>query len=114
MWLVIRGEEDDFKKAKEQLQSVKGDARIGVGWNSNFVDLNRNRPTDRSIEVISYAMNPQIHAIDNASIVETLPIQGDTVRSTREFVGDIPIVIGPISLRPAGFGREAQPGELPF
>ena len=65
------------------------------------------------MEVVSYGVTPQIHAFDNSSIIETLSIQGDTVRSARQFVGDRPLVIGPITLRPQLVTQEPLPGELP-
>ena len=95
------------------LKPVSGQALIGVGNDSNFVDLNRDRPVDDRLEAICYAINPQIHAVDNASMIETLPIQADTVRSAQQFAGERPLMIGPITLRPQQVSQEPLPGELP-
>ncbi len=112
-WLVTGGKPADFKLARQHLKPLAGKARIGVTRRTNFVDLNRERPTDKAIEAVSFAINPQIHAFDNASMVETLPIQGDAVRTTRQFAGDLPLVIGPMTLRPRQSNGGPPPGALP-
>ncbi len=112
-WLVTGGNPEEFQKAREQLSSVAGDAAIGVTQITNFVDLNRSRPDDPSIEAVGFAINPQIHAFDNASMIETLPIHADVVNSSRQFVGNRPLVIGPITLRPQLVNGEDPPGGPP-
>lgn len=112
-WLVTDGVPASFKIAREQLAPVAGTAKIGVTRITNFVDLNRERPDDKSIEAIGFAINPQIHAFDEASIVETLPIHADVVNSAREFAGDRPLVIGPVMLRPQLVNGEDPPGGPP-
>ena len=99
-WLVNGGDPAHFQKAREQLAPVLGEAKIGVTRSTNFVDLNRARPDAGTVEAVGFAINPQIHAFDNASIVETLPIHADVVRSARQFSGDRPLIIGPITLSP--------------
>ena len=62
---------------------------------------------------MSFGLNPQVHAFDNASMIETLPIQGDTVRSARQFLGKVPLFISPVTLRVQAANQEPLPGELP-
>jgi D-apionolactonase len=112
-WLVTGGEPAHFSAALQQLSQVAGDAKIGVTRMTNFVDLNRARPEDKSIQAVGFAVNPQIHAFDNASMVETLPIHADAVNSTRQFVGDRPLVIGPVTLAPQFVDGEDPPGGPP-
>ncbi len=112
-WLVTGGLPDHFRMAHKQLAPVAGEAMIGVTRMTNFVDLNRARPTDKSIEVIGFAINPQIHAFDNASMVETLQIHADVVNSTRQFAGERPLAIGPITLAPQFINGEDPPGGPP-
>ncbi len=112
-WLVSGGDPAHFPTAREQLKPVAGNAKIGVTRITNFVDLNRARPEDKSIEAVGFAINPQIHAFDNASMVETLAIHADAVNSTREFVGDRPLVIGPVTLSPQFIDGEDPPGGPP-
>ncbi|MFT7639426.1 MAG: hypothetical protein ACI9G1_001162 [Pirellulaceae bacterium] len=112
-WLVTGGDPNHFQAARKHLAAVAGEAKIGVTRTTNFVDLNRARPTDKAIQAIGFAINPQIHAFDNASMVETLPIHADAVNSTRQFVGDRPLVIGPITLAPQFVNGEDPPGGPP-
>ncbi len=104
---------EQFALAYQILRSAAGKAQFGFAKDTNFVELNRDRPTDETIALVSYAINPQIHAFDNASIVETLPIEGDTVRTARQFIGERRLAIGPITLRPRQVSQEPLPGELP-
>ncbi len=113
-WLVRGGEPSHFKLAREQLVPVVGDAQIGVTRVTNFVDLNRAQPGDNSIQAIGFAINPQIHAFDNASIVETLPIHANVVNSTRQFAGNRPLIIGPITLAPQLLDGVDLPGGPPM
>jgi len=112
-WLVRGGDPEHFQAARKQLEPVTGDAKIGVTRITNFVDLNRARPEDKAIGPVGFAINPQIHAFDNASMVETLAIHADAVNSTREFMGDRPLVIGPVTLSPQFIDGEDPPGGPP-
>jgi len=94
-------------------------ALIGGGSRAYFTHLNRaTLPLDR-LEVVGYTLNPQVHAFDNASIVETLPAQAVTVASARAIAGDRPLAAGPVTLRPrfnpdaAGPEPTPAPDELP-
>jgi hypothetical protein len=73
---------------------------VGGGTNIYFNELNRNRPDPERLDVVAYSANPQIHAFDELSLVETFEAAGDTVRSTRAFSGDLPVAVTPITLRP--------------
>ena len=93
--------------------------RIGGGTRAYFTELNRATLPLDDMEVVSYTINPQVHAFDNASLTETLAAQPETVRSARAIVGERPLAIGPITLRPpfnpnaTGPEPEPAPGELP-
>jgi len=113
VWLINDADQDLFQLARQQLKPHHARALIGVSQGSSFVDLNRDRPVDAQIEVVAHGVNPQIHAIDNASIIETLPIQGDTVRSARQFIDNRSLIVGPITLRPQPVHREPAAGKLP-
>jgi hypothetical protein len=112
-WLVSGGDPANFQLTREHLAPVAGAAKIGVTRITNFVELNRARPEGKSIQAIGFAINPQIHAFDSASMVETLPIHAEVVNSTRQFVGDRPLVIGPITLAPQFVNGQDQPGGPP-
>lgn len=112
-WLVRGSNPEHFQLASKQLAPVLGNAKIGVTQVTNFVELNRNRPEEKAIQAIGFAINPQIHAFDNASIVETLPIQADAVNTARQFAGDRPLVIGPITMAPQLLDGVDEPGGPP-
>ena len=112
-WLVRGGDPTHFEKTRRKLLPVLGTSKIGVTRVTNFVDLNRARPEESSIQAVGFAINPQIHAFDNSSIVETLPIHANTVNSARQFAKDRPLVIGPITLAPQLLDGVDQPGGPP-
>jgi hypothetical protein len=94
---------------------------IGGGTRTYFTELNRaseRLPLDQ-MDWATYSINPQIHAFDNASLVETLEAQPVTIASARAIVGDIPLAVGPITLRPpfnpnaTGSTPKLGPNELP-
>ena len=95
------------------------DAKIGAGSNAYFTDLNRGRPPVDALDLVCYSINPQVHAFDNSSLIETLEAQGVTVESARQFVDELPIAVTPVTLlarfNPNATGPEPQPapGELP-
>ena len=94
-------------------------AKIGAGSNAYFTDLNRGRPPVDALDLVCYSINPQVHAFDNSSLIETLEAQAVTVESTRQFASRLPIAVTPITLlarfNPNATGPEPEPapGELP-
>ena len=92
-------------------------AKIGAGTNAYFTDLNRGRPPVDLLDRVCYSINPQVHAFDNSSLIETLEAQAITVDSARQFTDGLPIVVTPVTLlarfNPNATGPEPAPGELP-
>lgn len=113
VWLIIASDQATFQKARDSLKPLFPNAWIGVGEDTNFTELNRKRPDLKGVDVVSFGMNPQVHAFDNASMVETLPIEGDTVRSARRFLDILPLIISPVTLRVQQLNTSPVPGELP-
>jgi hypothetical protein len=108
-----------IRLAREHLADHDPTARIGGGTNGTFTELNRSRPPARMLDLVSYSLNPQVHAFDNASLVETLETQAVTVKSARQFVGGVPLALSPITLKPrfnpsvSDAHPEAPRGDLP-
>ncbi|MES2731765.1 MAG: hypothetical protein V4714_08455 [Bacteroidota bacterium] len=73
---------------------------IGTGVNSNFVEMNEHRPSLAGAEFLSYAVNPQIHLFENATIVENLAGQAYTVESAKKIANGLPVYISAVTLRP--------------
>jgi len=123
-WLIYHDRQYSFKLkwielARNAFKASFPDTPIVGGANGYFVQLNRCRPPMDLLDGICYSINPQVHAFDNDSLVETLQAQADTVRSAREFSAGRPIVVSPVTLRPrfnpneTGPKPEPPPGELP-
>ena len=123
-WLVFHVTERSttekwIKLARQFLADYDPKAGIGAGTNANFAELNRGRPPAELLDWVSYAVNPQVHASDNASLAENLAAQAATVESARQFTGSAHLAVSPVTLRqrfnPVATGPEPAPalGELP-
>ncbi len=104
-WLIFREGAtvtvaSDVNLARQHLAAYDKKARFGGGTNAYFTELNRNRPPLEALDLVCYSLNPQVHAFDDLSLVETPPMQAATVASARRFTGDLPIAITPVTLRP--------------
>jgi D-apionolactonase len=108
-----------IEAAREILGAYDSEVALGAGTNAYFTELNRQRPPAEALDLICYSINPQVHAFDDASLVETLEAQALTVASARCFAAGRPVHVGPITLRPRfnpnATGPEAspEPGCLP-
>jgi hypothetical protein len=73
----------------------------------NFTELNRTRPHLRAVpyDGVGFAANPQVHAFDEVSILETPTTFADIV-STIEKQTSLPIYIGPVTFEPRGVEPE--------
>ena len=89
------------------------------GSNALFTEVNRTRPDVEAVDGVAYALNATVHAVDDASVMETPAVHGETVRSARAFSGGRPIHVGPITFNQrfnpvaTGAEQEPEPGELP-
>ena len=101
------------------LRLITPGVEIAGGTDAYFTELNRGRPPADDLDGICYSINPQVHAFDDASLVETLQAQGITVASARQIYPNTPLVISPVTLKPR-FNPDATappaprgPDELP-
>ena len=78
------------------------------GTASHFVELNRGPFDLGALDGVTYGIDPQVHASDEASIMETLEAQGDTVSSARVLADGKPVSVGPIALRNAALGADPR------
>ena len=108
-------------RARRLLTEAGSGAPVGGGSRAYFTQLNRaaaELPL-AGMDVVGYSVNPQVHAFDEASLVETLAALATTVESARAIAGDRPLVVGPVTLRPrfnpdaTGPAPEVGPEELP-
>jgi hypothetical protein len=94
--------------------------RLGGGMLSYFTELNRKRVPTGSIDYVSHATCPIVHAADDLSVMQSFEALADVVASVRAIYGDKPYRIGPstIAMRqnPYGAATKANPdlGRLPM
>ncbi len=123
-WLVFQKDGtttrvETVRAAREILGAYTPGAVFGGGVNAYFAELNRDRPPRDALTLACYSINPQVHAVDNASLVETLPVQASTLESARAFCGATALAVSPVTLRPrfnpvaTGPVPPPAPGTLP-
>ncbi len=105
-WLVLDADgvatsEATIRAARDLLSPSSPSARVGGGTMAYFTELNRDRPAAELLDFVCYAVTPQVHAFDALSMMETLPIQGETVVNVRRFMDGLPVYVSPITLRPS-------------
>ena len=109
-WVVTEATAERFEMVRRILGT---EVSIGVGEDTNFTELNRNRPQSDAIQLVSFGLNPQCHARDNLTMIETLQIQGEAVDSARQFIGDRRLLVSPVTLKVQKINQPPLPGELP-
>jgi len=123
-WLIFPSAEQSTKAkwvdlARHHLTRCAPQALFGGGTNANFLNINRERPPVHSLDLVCYSLNPQVHAFDNRSLIETLEAEVASVESARRFIGGLPLAVTPVTLRPrfnpdaTGPARPLGPQELP-
>ncbi len=123
-WLVFRAGEPCTAErwvamARSALETCAPGAPFASGTNAYFAELNRGSPPGPSSDALVYSINPQIHAFDDRSIMETLSAQPATVESARAIGGKRRIFVSPVTLKPrfnavaTGPIPPVPPGELP-
>ena len=91
---------------------------VGAGTDADLYQLQLQRPSMEA-DFISWSMNPQVHASDTPSLMETPEAAAAQVASVAASCPGMARVVSPITLRPrfnpVATGPEAldQPGELP-
>jgi hypothetical protein len=89
-----------LRAARGRLAPLTPDAAFVGGTDAYFAELNRRRPPLEVCDAVSFSINPQVHAFDDLSLIETLPMQGLVVRDARAFCADRPVLVSPVTLRP--------------
>jgi hypothetical protein len=79
-----------------QLSVDAPDIPLLAGVATNFAEFNRQRPARNTpIDGASFALNPQVHAFDELTLMENLAPQAEAVRSARAFLGDGFLAVSP-------------------
>ncbi len=91
---------------------------LGGGTAAGFVDLNRGRPFAPGSDFVGYTLDAQVHAWDEASILETASLHPLTARQASRLAGGLPVAIDPVGFgaprdgRPPGAGDPRVRGDL--
>ena len=99
--------------ARSYLADCDPAARIGGGTDAYFAQLNRQRPPADVLDLVCWSINPQVHAFDDASLVETLQTQAVIVESARQFAGGRPLAVTPLTLKPRFHSSATGPERVP-
>ncbi len=105
-------------RLKELLDIFAEAPGLGAGCDSNFAELNRNRPDPHGLKHVAFAANPQVHLFDNRSIMENLPGIAAALASAGVLAAGREVALEPLTLRPirnpaATRREETRPGEPP-
>lgn len=116
-WLVFQASRpavggEYYQTIKAVLKNLRPAALVGAGSNSNFAEANRHRLPPGTAEAVCFPITPQIHAFDDESLTETLQAQPQLVESARQFAGDVPVLVTPVTLKPR-FNAVATAPEQP-
>jgi hypothetical protein len=90
----------DVAAARGALAPLPPGTPFGGGTDLNFAELNRSRPDVAAMDAVAFPINPQVHAADEDSMVETAEGVRAVIRTARSFAAGRPVVVSPISLRP--------------
>ena len=74
-------------------------APILSGTNADFIFLARSVPPLDRVDGLAFPINPQVHAFDNASVVETLGVQSQAVANAQRLAAGKPVYVSPITLK---------------
>lgn len=101
LWLILHddGRVTDAKYVRLAESILPGAALFATGTDADFAELNRVRPSPDETALPCFSLNPQVHSVDDASLIENLGAQAAAVESARQF-SSRPIVISPITLQP--------------
>jgi D-apionolactonase len=104
-WLFFRGDGGaitgkSFDDLRRRLLAATPHAEFGTGTDLYFAELNRERPVVRDADVICYSLNPQVHAFDDWSLMETLDGQSATARNARCLYPHQRLAVSPVTLKP--------------
>jgi len=72
---------------------------VGGGSRAYYAELNRASLPLEAMEFAAYTINPQVHAFDDRSLMETLSAQAVTAADAAAKTG-LPLSIGPVTLKP--------------
>src|SRR5260221_1036100 len=106
-WLVFRAADRStiaplVTAVRRLLTPASPAARLAGGTDGHFVELNRRRPSAEGLDRVSFALSPQAHATDDATVVENLASLSSMGESARALYGGKALRLLPGTLRARG------------
>ena len=98
--LALHGDVISHLLAFADVGAVPAGVRVVGGTDDWFVELNRARPDPAGLDGLAWSVTPQVHAGDEPTMVEGLAAQTDQLTCARAFAPSLPLLVGPITLRP--------------
>jgi hypothetical protein len=105
---TLRSDPELLVRARELLGNAVPRARIGGGADGPFAELNRNRAAAQGADLVAFEVCPQVHARDEATILENLASLEDVARTARRFVGSAELALSPASFAPRLDGTDPR------
>jgi hypothetical protein len=117
-WLVCKGIKGvsgaaELELARRHLGELTPAARFGVGTNLYFTEWNRARPPLGEADEVGFSVNPQVHAFDDESVIETLDGQSEVAANAVRLASGRGVVVTPVTLRPR-FNPNGSDGSHPL
>ena len=72
---------------------------IGGGADANFAEFNRSRLSPELMDYVTFAMNPQVHASDDLTLLENMEGQGFAVKTALKIPGNKEVRVSPVTLK---------------
>jgi hypothetical protein len=101
-----------METARRALAGIRPGLLLVGGTNGNFAELNRQPPDPAQVDGVVYTLNPQVHAVDERSLIEAIAAQRDTVESASALAGGRPVIVSAVTLKPP-FNQAATEAEGP-
>ncbi len=108
-----------LREARQHLADYRPGIPFAAGTNTDFIFLKRTPPPVAMMDQVCIALNPQVHAFDDLSMLETIEAQPMVVESARRLAGSLPVVVSPVTLKPrfnaytTSPQADTLPGSLP-
>lgn len=117
LWLIFHEAEEATQEkwlrlAQSILQNYSPAVLMAAGTRQFFTELNRDRPPKEAPFFPCFPVNPQVHMIDQTTLIENLAGQAAAVETVREFSAR-PAVVSPITLRVPAPPEQSEAPELP-
>ena len=84
-------------RVRAALASLRGVPFAG-GSDQFFSDVNRDPPAAEGLDAVCFGLCPQVHAADDASVMENLAALPDTVGTARLLLPGLDVVVSPVTL----------------